>query len=58
MRFIDNVYKKTKGNIMANYRVVIEPAVTTGRMCICPNASLSGTPFEQFINQQSQDGYA
>jgi hypothetical protein len=42
---------------MANYRVVTGPAVTGGGMCCGPNANLSGTPFEQIINQQSQEGY-
>ena len=42
---------------MSNYRVVTGPAVTTGGMCCGPNASLSGTPFEQIINQQSKEGY-
>ena len=42
---------------MANYRVVTGPAVTTGGMCCGPDANQSGTPFEQIINQQSQEGY-
>ena len=42
---------------MSNYRVVTGPAVTTSGMCCGPDANQSGTPFEQIINQQSQEGY-
>jgi hypothetical protein len=42
---------------MSNYRVVTGPAVTSGGMCCGPDVTLSGSPFEQIINQQSTEGY-
>lgn len=42
---------------MSNYRVVTGPTVTSGGMCCGPDASMSGSPFEQIINAQSIEGY-